>query len=57
MRTYNELKRKQSAMLEDPEWPIRLAEILAKDSGWREAEEREPEAASEDAPPQPPQEP
>ena len=60
VRTYNELKRKQSAMLEDPEWPIRLAEILAKDSGWREAEEREPEAAPEpppDAAPQPPQEP
>lgn len=56
LRTYNELKQKQSAMLEDPEWPIRLAEILAKDSGWREANDAETDPAP-DAPPQAPQEP
>jgi hypothetical protein len=36
---YKQLKDKHSPMLEDPEWPIRLAESLAQQSKWEEAED------------------
>jgi hypothetical protein len=38
VQTYNELKERHSELLEDPEWPIRLAEVLAQRLGWPDAE-------------------
>jgi hypothetical protein len=34
---YNDLKRSKSDLLDDPEWPVNLAEILARRFGWEEA--------------------
>jgi len=39
LAAYNQLKDKHSPMLEDPEWPIRLAEDLAQQSQWEEIPE------------------
>jgi len=41
VRTYNEMKQERASMLEDPEWPIRLAEFLAKELGWTQVEDTE----------------
>ena len=38
-------------MLSDPEWPIRLAEILAQRSNWQEAADSEDEVVGRGAPP------
>lgn len=48
VRTYNEMKQERASMLEDPEWPIRLAEFLAKELGWNQVDD------TESAPPAPP---
>jgi hypothetical protein len=37
LEAYNDLKSRKSDLLEDPEWPIRLAEILAQRFHWEEA--------------------
>jgi len=43
VETYNELKQRKSDMLDDPEWPLILAESLARRLGWDEvATEDEP---------------
>lgn len=44
VRTYSEMKQERAAMLEDPEWPIRLAEFLAKELGWTQVDDSEPSA-------------
>ncbi|MEO8353123.1 MAG: hypothetical protein ABI680_15440 [Chthoniobacteraceae bacterium] len=36
VRTYKELKDRNSALLQDPQWPVLLAEILAKRMNWQE---------------------
>jgi hypothetical protein len=36
LEAYNDLKKRNSELLEDPAWPIRLAEILAQRYGWQE---------------------
>ena len=51
IETYHELKQKKSTMLDDPEWPIRLAEILAQRSNWQEAGEATDEVVGKPAPP------
>jgi hypothetical protein len=55
LTAYNQLKEKHSAMLDDPEWPIRLAESLAQQSQWEEAPETanatESEVVGRGAPP------
>ena len=48
-----ELKQRRSAMLDDPEWPIRLAETLAQRSNWQEVSEPEDEVVGRGAPPPP----
>ena len=50
VKTYRELKAKKSAMLDDPEWPIRLAEILAQSSNWEDAGTPEDEVVGRPAP-------
>jgi hypothetical protein len=37
VETYNTLKARKSDMLDDPEWPLHLAEYLAQRMGWEEA--------------------
>jgi hypothetical protein len=37
LEAYNDLKKRNSELLEDPAWPIRLAEILAQRYSWQEA--------------------
>jgi hypothetical protein len=37
LETYNDLKQRKSEMLDDPEWPLMLAESLARRLGWEEA--------------------
>ena len=37
LEAYNDLKKRNSDLLEDPEWPIRLAEILAQRYSWPES--------------------
>ena len=37
LEAYNDLKSRKSELLEDPEWPVRLAEILAQRFHWEEA--------------------
>jgi hypothetical protein len=37
LETYNNLKQRKSDMLDDPEWPLLLAEYLAQRLGWEEA--------------------
>ena len=51
IKAVSELKQKNSAMLSDPEWPIRLAEILAQRSNWQEAADSEDEVVGRGAPP------
>lgn len=41
VRTYNQLKEDRSRLLQDPEWPVRLAETLAKDLGWKQVDDME----------------
>lgn len=36
--TYKDLKSRNSTLLDDPQWPIQLAEILAQRTGWQEVE-------------------
>jgi hypothetical protein len=35
--TYNDLKKRNSEFLDDPEWPMNLAEILAQRNQWQES--------------------
>jgi hypothetical protein len=37
LEAYNDLKKMKSDLLEDPEWPMRLAEILAQRFSWQES--------------------
>lgn len=37
LEAYNDLKKMKSDLLEDPEWPMRLAEILSQRFSWQEA--------------------
>lgn len=37
LEAFNDLQKRKSDLLEDPEWPIRLAEILAQRYGWQES--------------------
>jgi hypothetical protein len=37
LEAYNDLKKRNSEFLEDPEWPMRLAEILAQRNQWQES--------------------
>ncbi len=49
VETYNDLKQRKSELLDDPEWPLHLAEMLAQRLGWEEAATGEDPAA--DLPP------
>ena len=51
LQAVSELKQRGSAMLKDPEWPIRLAEILAQRSNWQEAADSEDEVVGRGAAP------
>ncbi len=42
VNTYNELKVVGSEILNDPEWPLDIAESLAKRNGWRAVDEPSP---------------
>jgi hypothetical protein len=42
VNTYNELKIVGSEVLNDPEWPLDIAESLAKRNGWRAVDEPAP---------------
>jgi hypothetical protein len=37
VQAYNDLKQRKADMLDDPEWPLILAESLARRLGWEEA--------------------
>jgi hypothetical protein len=37
LEAYNDLKKRNSDFLEDPEWPVHLAEILAQRNQWQES--------------------
>jgi hypothetical protein len=37
LEAYNDLKKMKSDLLEDPDWPMRLAEILAQRFSWQES--------------------
>ena len=39
--TYNNLRQRKSEMLDDPEWPLHLAEMLAQRLGWEAVPDEE----------------
>ncbi len=56
VNTYNELRVVGSGVLNDPEWPLDIAESLAKRNGWRAVDEPAPTSPGDavrllDAPP------
>lgn len=53
IQAVTELKQRRSAMLDDPEWPLRLAEILSQRSSWQEVSEADDEVVGRGAPPPP----
>ena len=46
VETYQDLKEDGSELLEDPDWPLQLADALAKREGWERRDEQ-PEAAGD----------
>jgi hypothetical protein len=51
LKAYNDLKKMKSDLLEDPEWPLRLAEILAQRYHWQESGVVDDEAPPTTEPP------
>ncbi len=46
LEAYNDLKRRNSDLLDDPDWPIQLAQTLAHRLGWKESGAIEDETAT-----------
>ncbi|MEY5025911.1 MAG: hypothetical protein RLZZ244_1439, partial [Verrucomicrobiota bacterium] len=42
LEAYNDLLRRNPAFFENPEWPLRLADLIARREGWKPSKGEEP---------------